>query len=162
MVRSNEVIVEEIELSYEGPVDVQEVNAHLKSLFKKRGYRVSVSRHGVSTSSGKRTIKNKFDASKVVDDYHRIEASYEFSVKKYKDVKVGKKKLADAQFVFKVEVELLRDFAREWSKGSPMQLFIRSLYDKYIAGYKESRLANEVKEEIESLVQDLKLYLGME
>ena len=152
-------IVKELEIAHTGVLDFKEFLQMLKDFFGNYNYDITEKVYDTKTIEGLKTTTIKWDADRKLDDYNKGIFKLTFSLNDYKDTYVEKKKVIDGKFKLKLEVEMERDYDENWKKV-PTRRFLRSIYDKYIAEKKQSKVDKEVKETLQRLREQVKKYLG--
>ncbi len=161
MVKTIDVIIPSIEISYSGHFDIKDFQAVMKKWLKKAEYDYTEKGFDIKTAGETKTALTRVEADKKLDDYHKLIIKPTITISNYKEVKVDGKKIAEGDVKVKVEAEIERDYDEKW-KAKPLKRFLRGFFDKFIASEHEGKIAGILKKETHEFIQEIKLYFNIE
>ena len=146
-----EFIIRDLVFKYEGLFNLNEVYKNIKSLLKKNlSYpllNLNEKTYDEKRNEDLKDTKIKLEAFKKIDDYTKFKISTTIDAKNCKDVTVKNKHLQKGELKVKFESTIEYDYQEKWSGKSIYSKFFRDVYDKYVMGYKQDKLAKQIKEE---------------
>jgi len=144
----------EKKFSYDGTLDVQDFINFLKKALKKRGYEHKEKVYTTAKDpSGKKTIFIIWEVTKNLDEYHKSKMEWKCAFLNLKE----KAKLSEGSFNYEAKLVLEFDKEDEWTKSS-YKAFLRHFYDKFAKKKENDKLEQEVKDDLEYFIEQMKKY----
>ncbi len=153
-------VLKETEFNYQGVFDFNDFISYLKNFFKRYNYDITEKSYSSSTNEGLKNLKIKWECDRKLDDYNHAYIKVKIKLNDYKEAAVKSAKVVDGKLKLEAEAEIKRDYDSQW-KGGAARIFLRSVYDKYIAAGKQKDVESEVKKTAENFLSDAKHYLNV-
>lgn len=150
-------IIRDLEFVHEGVFDFKDFLQLLKAFFKRYNYDVDEKLYDNKIKNGMRNLKIKWTCDRKVDDYNKCIIKLTLDLKDGKEGVVDGLKVVDGQLKVTYNAEIERDYDEKW-KVAPAKRFLRSLYDKYVSGIKQSKIDTGLKDLVETLKKEVKQY----
>ena len=113
---------------------------------------------------GAKNIEIRWNAFKEKDDYVKFVIDPSFLIVALTKVEIEKEGLKVKTNQGEVEINirafLEKDYDNEWNK-KPVRKMLREIYDKYVVGARIESYAGELKEDLYSLVNEIKAFLNL-
>lgn len=155
-----DLIIKELEISYEGVFDIRDFLDHMKKWFKQNGYDVDEKLYTTKAKDHLKAIKIKWLAEKKVTDYDKYAITLIIDFSDIREARIDNKKVSEGRLSISFESEHEKDYEEKWRK-KPTLNFLRAVYDKFVMEEKEGRLAKKLKEETYELHDEVKKYLNI-
>ena len=151
-------VVRDLEFLYEGVFDFKELLEIIKEFCDKRGYDIDEKLYNNKVKGDFKNTSIKWTADRKIDDYNKCVVKLTINLNDYKEGHVDGRKVVDGnlKIIFNGEVE--RDYDEKWKK-SPTKKFLRALYEKYIVESKQDKVNSSLKNLIDDLKNEIRLYL---
>jgi hypothetical protein len=158
-----DLIVKE-KLDHSGVFDFPAFYSFCHGWLKYEEYFVVEEEYAEKVSGNAREMVIKWNASKTLTDYFKIEIKIKFEIYGLTDVEVemdGKKKKMNKALV-KMEIRgtLIKDPGSNW-EGKPWYRFMREAYDKYIIPKRVDDLGEKVANDVRAFKEEIKSYLEL-
>jgi hypothetical protein len=144
-------------------MDLDEFYKTLHQWFSSNGYDFQETEYKERREEGK-NIKIKWYAEKKMDDYVKYVIETEFNIQNIEDVVVKKRDKKIKVVKCNAEVDfvayLLKDYEDVWTKGAFVK-FYREFYDRFIIGSRLGKQENELKEDVDKIVNEIKSFLNL-
>ena len=155
-----EFIIRDLVFKYEGLFNLNDIYKNIKSLLKTNlSYPLlNEKSYDEKRNEDLKDTKIKLEAFKKIDDYTKFKISTTINAKGCKDVTVKNKHMQKGALKIEFESTIEYDYQEKWS-GKSISIyskFFRDVYDKYVMGYKQDKLAKQIKEETYIVFNDLK------
>lgn len=157
-----DIIVRDIKVEYEGVFSFDEFYKYLKNWMKRRNYKEGELKYKETKKDGKISTEIIYGGQKKVDDYIKI--MLEIQIKAIDLVEVikkgSKKKMHDGKLELVFMGYLQKDYENKWEKN-PVLLFFREVYDKWVIGDRITKIENELKDDVNKLINEVKAFLKL-
>ena len=157
--------VYESEVEQDGIFDFKKMYNFAYDFLKDKSYDVSETSYSEKITPDGKEIEVKWEMEKKVNDYIKYFGKVKMSLKGLKSVEVQKNGRKEDSNKGKIKItvfgEIEKDYKKEW-EGSFFSKFLRSIYDKYIAGEQHKELKAKYAEDLDELVVQLKSFLVLE
>ncbi len=156
MVEIDYVIPPEINISYEGDLDLRELYMLVKSWLRDKGFFLIEKEHEGTHEK----FKSKWDAEKKVDDYTKYVIKVTINASKLKQISTTNKNMYNGEFSVAFESYIEKDYENRLEK-KPLLKFFRGIYGKFVEKSREENHEQELKELTTSFYNEIKAYFGL-
>ena len=158
------IVVDKERLDYDGLFDAKEVFKVMQQWATDRGYWLIEKRHGETTKPEGKFIDMEFEPFKKFTDYAKSIIKIRAQFNDVKDVAVerdGRKvKVQDGKIIIIIDGILETDYEHRW-EGKPVFYVLRSIFEKYVYTPFVSGFERGIKEDVSSLKNNVKAFLGL-
>ncbi len=158
------IVVDKERLDYDGLFDAKEVFKVMQQWATDRGYWLIEKRHGETTKPEGKFIDMEFEPFKKFTDYAKSIIKIRAQFNDVKDVAVerdGRKvKVQDGKIIIIIDGILETDYEHRW-EGKPVFYVLRSIFEKYVYTPFVSGFERGIKEDVLSLKNNVKAFLGL-
>jgi hypothetical protein len=159
------LVIDQLKLAYEGPMDVKGLFRMIDSFFYEKGYNKWEVKNAEQALSSGKTIEIEIEPWKFTTDYFCNIIKIRMNFTDLKDIEVEKEgrkvKVQNGKVMMIIDGYFLSDYENKWEKKAWM-MFIRTIYDKYIFAkqfaYFERWLVNDVYDVHSRIQSYLNLY----
>jgi hypothetical protein len=163
MVQRDYVVMKMPVIQTEIAMDLDEFYKTLYKWFSNNGYDFQETEYKEKRDEGK-NIKIKWYAEKKIDDYVKYVIETKFNIQNIEEVIVKKKdkkvKLVKCNTEIDFVAYLLKDYENVWTKSAFVK-FYREFYDRFIIGSRLGKQEQELKEEVDKIVYEIKSFLNL-
>ncbi len=162
MADKDKVIKEKVDHS--GIFDFPSLYSYAHDWLNEEGYGVVEEKYSEKVSGTGREINIEWKASKKITDYFKIEMDIEFEIKEMTDVEAEidgkKKKMNKGKLSLELTGNLIKDHESKW-EGSPLNTFLRGIYNKYIIPSKVKSIESKIENDVKELKEQIKSFLSL-
>ncbi len=151
-------VVRDLEFLYEGVFDFKELLEIIKEFCDKRGYDIDEKLYNNKVKGDFKNTVIKWTADRKIDDYNKCVVKLIINLNDYKEGYVDGRKIVDGNLKITFNGEVERDYDEKWKKA-PTKKFLRAVYEKYIVESKQDKVNSSLKNLIDDLKNEIKLYL---
>ena len=148
-----------LKITRNGPISFEEFYLFLKGWVKKQNYSLKEKNYSDTFDKNKKTTNIGWEASKDIDDYNKFIINIKLSLKDYTTHKKDDKTIMKGALTLDIDSQIKTDYEDKWTKG-PFNVFLRSIYDKFITRTERQKLEKEIEENIRNLYSESKDFLG--
>ncbi len=163
MVEKDKITEEKVKRS--GIFDFKDTYQFAYRWLRDEDYDVEEKKYIEDVGADSKKVEIKWEATKKITDYFKIELKLDWRVLGLVNVEVekdGKKiKTNKGGFELKISGTLIRDYQSSWDRN-PMYKFLRGIYDKYIILGTVKKYEMKVFTEVETLAEEIKAFLTIE
>ncbi len=158
MARVTERIVKDVSVVYSGVVNMQELLDLLRKWCKKHNYDIEEKEHRSKETEAGKVLAIKWACDRKQDDYHKYYLKVKLELSKAKEAVVDGENVFEGELKCSFDAELQRDYENRWQK--PSQRFLRAVYDRFFMEDKGERMHRRLRQDLDSLVTEIKRYLN--
>ena len=158
------IVIDGLELHYEGLFDLNELLKAIDKYAKERGYaKAEKRRQEIVTPSGKE-FSMELRPTKVKTEYYALMIKIRMNITNLKEVEVLKNKVktklnkGNVNMVF--DAWALTDYRKRWEQ-KPLYYFLRALVDKFIWHFHFDKFHGELIEDTHFLHTNIKAHLNL-
>ncbi len=158
------IIVDHEQIEYEGPVATSDLIKHIQYFVMERGFDIKTEKDFEHHTPQGILLEYQIQPWKIIADYARHMIRIRIlgtNLTKMDIVKDGKKtKIETGKLIITLDGYIQTDLEGKWS-GTPLFLFIRALYDKFIYRIYTERFEHRLTHDINQLSFSIKQFLNL-
>jgi hypothetical protein len=153
-------VVRDLKIEKKAQFDMIDLYKTMKSWFDLHEYKFAEKQYQEEVKGDKKSISIVWDGEKDVNEYTRFKLAVSISLKNYEFIETKKGKIVEGSLVIKFGAVVRSDYENRWEK-SPVMVFFRGIFDKFIASNKKERYEKELKEDAYDIFHRTKAYLNL-
>jgi hypothetical protein len=158
------IVIDGLELSYEGLFDLNDLLKAIDKYARERGYAKREKRRQEIVRPGGKEFSMELRPTKIKTEYYALMIKIRINITNLQEVEVLKNKVktklnkGNVSMVF--DAWALTDFRRRWEQ-KPLYYFLRTLVDKFIYKFYSDKFHGELIEDCHFLHTNIKAYLNL-
>lgn len=157
-------IVDHLIVGYSGLFSLSDLYRTIREWFNNKGYCYVEIQNTENVMQTGKEIYISIEPFNKISDYSKIVIRVQIHAMELVDVIVKvdekKKRMNKAKIKVVLDGYLVTDYENKW-ESTPLQVFIRTLYDKFLFKSRTSEAENMIQEDVENLRGTIKSFLNL-
>ncbi|MBD3354919.1 hypothetical protein GF361_02960 [Candidatus Woesearchaeota archaeon] len=158
------IVIDGLELHYEGLFDLDELLSAIDKYSKERGYSKSEKRRHETIKPESKQFSMELRPAKVKTEYYSLMLKIRINITNLKEVEVKKDKVktklnkGDITMLF--DAWAVTDYRNRW-ENKPLYYFLMTVVDKFIYKFHSDKFHGELIEDTQYIYQNIKAHLNL-